>query len=185
MRLKRASTELQREKTTMKRSSEAQLANKGIVDLFSEHRLFHEMRDINYLIAKRAYQLFADRGFTDGHDLDDWLRAERELLHSAPVELRETDSEFILRAELPGFRKNEVTVAVAPLSVILTAEHEVDAEQRKAKKLYSEWRSNRVFRSLSLPAPVSPRKASKRLSNGMLEIKLPKPATGKDERLAA
>lgn len=168
-----------------KKSSEAQPANQGIVVLFSEHHLFHEMRDVRHLIARRAYQLFADREYTDGHDLDDWLRAERELLHSAPLELRETDSEFILRAELPGFRENEVTVAADPLSVIITAEHEVDAQQRKAKMLYSEWRSNRVFRSLSLPAPVNPRKASKRLSNGMLEIKLPKPATGKDERLAA
>ncbi len=169
----------------MKRSSEAQPANKRIIDLLSEHHLFHEMRDIHYLIARRAYQLFADRGFTDGHDLDDWLRAERELLHSAPVELRETDSEFILRAELPRFRENEVTVAAEPLRVIITAEHDGDAEQPKAKMLYSEWRSNRVFRSLSLPAPVDPRKARKRLSNGMLEIKLPKSATGKDERLAA
>lgn len=168
-----------------KRSSKAQLTNKEIIALFSEHHLFHEMRDVHHLIARWAYQLFADRGFVNGHDLDDWLRAERELLHPAPVELRETDSEFILRAELPGFRENEVTVAAEPLSVIITAEHEVDAEQRKAKMLYSEWRSNRVFRSLSLPAPVNPRKASKRLSNGMLEIKLPKPATGKDERLAA
>jgi HSP20 family protein len=169
----------------MKRGSEPQLANKGIVALFSEHHLFDEMRDVRHLIARRAYQLFADRGSTDGHDLDDWLRAERELLHSAPVELRETDSEFILRAELPGFRENEVTVAAEPLSVIITAEHEVDAKQQTAKMLYSEWRSNRVFRSLNLPAPVNPRKASKRLSNGVLEIKLPKPATGKDERLAA
>lgn len=169
----------------MKRSSELQLANKGIVALFPEHHLFHEMRDVHHLIAQRAYQLFADHGSRDGHDLDDWLRAERELFHSAPVELRETDSEFIVRAELPGFRENEVTVAAEPLNVLITAEHEVDAEQRKAKMLYSEWRSNRVFRSLSLPAPVNPRKASKRLSNGMLEIKLPKSATGKDEPLAA
>ena len=168
-----------------KRSSKAQLTNKEIIVLFSEHHLFHEMRDVHHLIARWAYQLFADRGFVNGHDLDDWLRAERELLHPAPVELRETDSEFILRAELPGFRENEVTVAAEPLSVLITAEHEVDAEQRKAKMLYCEWRSNRVFRSLSLPTPVNPRKATLRLSNGMLEIKLPKSATGKDERLAA
>jgi HSP20 family molecular chaperone IbpA len=172
-----------------KRSSEAQLVNKGIVVLFSEHHLFHEMRDVRHLIARRAYQLFADRGFADGHDLDDWLRAERELLHSAPLELRETDSEFILRAELPGFRENEVTVAADPLSVIIMAEHEaeheVDSEQRKAKMLYSEWRSNRVFRSLSLPVPVNPRKASMRLSNGLLEIKLTKSVIEKSGRLAA
>ena len=31
------------------------------------------------IIAQRAYALYLARGCEDGHDLDDWLRAEREL----------------------------------------------------------------------------------------------------------
>jgi len=34
-------------------------------------------------IARRAYELYMQRGGEDGHDLEDWLQAERELL-SAP-----------------------------------------------------------------------------------------------------
>jgi hypothetical protein len=34
------------------------------------------------LIALHAYWLFLDRGCVHGHDLDDWLMAERELLKS-------------------------------------------------------------------------------------------------------
>jgi hypothetical protein len=30
------------------------------------------------LIARAAYQLAAERGFTPGHDVDDWLAAERQ-----------------------------------------------------------------------------------------------------------
>jgi Protein of unknown function (DUF2934) len=30
-------------------------------------------------IARRAFELYCDRGREDGHDLDDWLTAEREL----------------------------------------------------------------------------------------------------------
>ena len=30
-------------------------------------------------IARRAYELYLERGATDGHDLNDWLSAEREL----------------------------------------------------------------------------------------------------------
>ncbi len=30
-------------------------------------------------IAERAYQLYMERGASDGRDLDDWLEAEREL----------------------------------------------------------------------------------------------------------
>jgi hypothetical protein len=31
------------------------------------------------LIARRAYQLYQDRGGAHGHDREDWLQAEREL----------------------------------------------------------------------------------------------------------
>jgi Protein of unknown function (DUF2934) len=30
-------------------------------------------------IARRAFELYCDRGRKDGHDVDDWLTAEREL----------------------------------------------------------------------------------------------------------
>jgi hypothetical protein len=30
-------------------------------------------------IAQRAYELYCARGREDGHDLDDWLEAERDL----------------------------------------------------------------------------------------------------------
>ena len=33
------------------------------------------------LIRKRAYQLFEARGRHQGHELDDWLQAEREIKH--------------------------------------------------------------------------------------------------------
>jgi hypothetical protein len=34
-------------------------------------------------IARRAYELFLERGGTHGHDVEDWLQAERELLDAA------------------------------------------------------------------------------------------------------
>jgi hypothetical protein len=30
-------------------------------------------------IARRAFELYCERGREDGHDVDDWLNAEREL----------------------------------------------------------------------------------------------------------
>ena len=38
------------------------------------------MIPIEQQIQKRAYELYEQRGRTDGHDLDDWLQAEQELL---------------------------------------------------------------------------------------------------------
>lgn len=37
-------------------------------------------------IASRAYELFVERGRAHGHDLDDWLAAERELMRRGTSE---------------------------------------------------------------------------------------------------
>ena len=34
-------------------------------------------------IARRAFELYCERGRADGHDVDDWLNAERELQEAA------------------------------------------------------------------------------------------------------
>ena len=36
--------------------------------------------DRHVLIAKRAYELYGERGYRDGSTFDDWLEAEREVL---------------------------------------------------------------------------------------------------------
>jgi hypothetical protein len=44
----------------------------------------HPRRDpITEAIAWRAFELFLARGGQDGHDLDDWLQAEREFKNAA------------------------------------------------------------------------------------------------------
>lgn len=40
--------------------------------------------DLQVLIAKRAQELYVGRGCRDGHALDDWLEAEREVLSQIP-----------------------------------------------------------------------------------------------------
>jgi len=40
--------------------------------------------DLHVLIAKRAYELYGERGYRDGSAFDDWLEAEREVLSQIP-----------------------------------------------------------------------------------------------------
>ena len=40
--------------------------------------------DLQALIAKRAFELYSERGYRDGSALDDWLDAEREILSQIP-----------------------------------------------------------------------------------------------------
>ena len=36
-------------------------------------------------IRQRAYELYAERGFEHGHDMDDWLQAEAEVMSRKPI----------------------------------------------------------------------------------------------------
>ena len=42
-------------------------------------------------IAARAYQLYIERGRTDGHDVDDWMQAEYELMQLPVRKLAELE----------------------------------------------------------------------------------------------
>lgn len=39
-----------------------------------------DSQDVQTRIARRAYELFEERGREHGHDQEDWLRAEQEIL---------------------------------------------------------------------------------------------------------
>jgi hypothetical protein len=36
-------------------------------------------------IARRAFELYCERGYQHRHDVDDWLQAEREILLAEPA----------------------------------------------------------------------------------------------------
>ncbi len=42
-------------------------------------------------IARRAYSLYLGRNSEDGHDVEDWLQAERELRDGIPLKVQEAD----------------------------------------------------------------------------------------------
>ncbi len=41
--------------------------------------------DLNALIARRAYALYEQRGYVHGYDVEDWLRAEKEVMMQVSV----------------------------------------------------------------------------------------------------
>ena len=49
--------------------------------------------DVRERVNRRAYENFVDRGAVHGHDLDDWLQAERELSAEPPLRADSSRSE--------------------------------------------------------------------------------------------
>jgi len=147
--------------------------------LSADDPFFERVQEINDLIAHRAHELFESSGFTHGHELEDWLRAESEILHPIPLEITETETELTVLAEVPGFSEKDLEVRVEPRCLFITGKRQEASERTEGKTIYSERHSKQIFRVLDLPARVDPEGVKATLSDGLLEVKLLKTAAGK------
>lgn len=96
------------------------------------------------------------------------------------VNIRETDEEIALHCDLPGVEKQDVQVEVRDNTLVLSG-------QRKASKedgwLRQEAFSGAFYRAFTLPAEVQASKVSAVMTNGVLEIRLPKAEQAKPHRV--
>lgn len=148
--------------------------------------LFSKMSEWSTRIARRAYDFFAASGFTNGHDLDDWLKAEGELLQPVRLDVKDAKDEFIVIADVPGFDAKELDIHVNGSHLVIEGKHErTQQTKEKEGKTVSESESRQIYRALDLPAPILADKAHAELKNGVLELKLPKAAKPKHITVAA
>ena len=135
--------------------------------------IFKEIDEIADQIRVRAYNLFANRGFTAGHEVEDWLTAEQEICWPT-AELVEEDDEFEVKVALAGFEPDEISLTATPREVIVKASHKGERKEDDEKVHWSEFRSNKVYRRIALPSDVDVAKVKAEFENGMLEIEAPK-----------
>jgi HSP20 family protein len=149
--------------------------------------LFKEMAEWSNRIAKRAYEFFANSGFTNGHDLDDWFKAEEELLKPVALDVKDSKDEFVVTAEVPGFDAKDLHVHLNDSHLVIEGKHETSEEkkEKEGKAIYSKRKSQQIYRTIELPAPVVADRAQAELKNGILELKLPKVDKIKQIKVAA
>jgi len=90
------------------------------------------------------------------------------------VDITEDDKEYLVKAELPDLKKEEVKVTVENGELTISGERKIEKEE-KNKKFHRIERSYGSFvRSFTLPEGVSGDKVNADFKNGLLEIHLPK-----------
>jgi HSP20 family protein len=100
------------------------------------------------------------------------------------VDLVETDESLVLRADLPGLDKDDVTIEVKDDVLTLSGERRGEHEE-KAEGYYRVERAfGRFSRSLTLPQGVEPDSIDAEFTDGVLEIRIPKPEERKPHRVA-
>ena len=134
-------------------------------------------------IAHRAYEIFEGNGKLFGHELEDWFKAESELLHPVHLRMAEEAGKLTVEAEVPGFDAKDLEVSLEPSRLTISGKKETKDEQKKGKTIYQEQCCSQLRRVVDLPAEVDSSKATASLKNGLLEINLPKLAKAATTRV--
>jgi HSP20 family protein len=121
-------------------------------------------------VRRRAFDLFEQRGRELGRDIDDWLKAEHEILGWPAAELSEKNANYEMDMKLPGFDPKEVEVTVTPTEIIVHAATKHQKKTEDAHVLWSEFSSDDVYRRFELPAAIDVDKTTATLDNGMLHV---------------
>ena len=121
-------------------------------------------------VRRKAFDLFEQRGYQLGHELEDWFKAEHAVFGWPAAELVEKNGKYEAQITLPGFDPKEVQVTVTPSEIIVHAETKHEKKIEEPNVLWTEFGSNDVYRRFELPARIDVDKTSATLDNGMLHI---------------
>ena len=95
-----------------------------------------------------------------------------------PVNLYENDADWVLTAEIPGLRSEELAVSVDGNRVILRGERKIEIPNQPGTSVHRRERQAGIFRrTFELPAEPESDKIEATYRDGVLRVRLPKPAT--------
>lgn len=93
------------------------------------------------------------------------------------VDVTETGAAYVVSADLPGVKKEDIQVAIDGNQVTLSAELKREKEVAEGDRLLHVERSTgKASRSFTLPQELDEAKAEARFRDGVLELTLPKKA---------
>jgi len=100
------------------------------------------------------------------------------------MDVSEQPKSFLVHAELPGVKKEDIHVQVDGNQVSITAEVKQEKEVREGERvLRAERYFGQVSRTFQLAQEINDSEASARFNDGILELTLPKKAASASKRL--
>jgi len=98
------------------------------------------------------------------------------------VEVSERNGNYVVCAELPGLKPDEVKVEVTEDALILEGERKFEHEEDQGGVRRSERRYGHFYRAIPLPEGVNPEQIRARFENGVLEVTVPQPQQQSNRR---
>jgi HSP20 family protein len=140
---------------------------------------WHRARDVHAMQNEMSRLL---DGFLRGGMPD--MGARRRDSWTPAVDIYEGDEAFTLKAELPGFSKDDVQVEIKDNRLTLKGERKRETDVKEAQYHRVERVYGAFQRSIKLPAVVDAEKAEAIFKDGVLKLTLPKAEKAKPKQIS-
>ena len=125
---------------------------------------FREMEDLLDRYARSSRRSLTKK---DGENMNygDWMPA---------VDIQEKDGEYIIKAEIPGVKKDDVSVSIENGVLTIKGEKKIVKEEKDKKNHLIECSYGSFIRSFTLPIGTSSDKIDANYRDGILTLVVPK-----------
>ncbi len=113
------------------------------------------------------------------------VRRDADSPVSIKVDVTESDKGYVVHAEVPGVRKDDIHVTIEGNQVSISAEVKRETEKKDGERiLRSERYYGSSYRSFVLPTEIDEARSEAKYDNGVLELTLAKKAAVTGRKLA-
>ena len=133
-------------------------------------------------LADEMDRMFGDFGFARRPMASLWREAGADVW-TPDVEILQKDNELTIRADLPGLKKDEVSVEVSDSAVTIQGERKREHKEEREGYYRSERSYGSFYRVIPLPEGAMTDQAKAQFHDGVLEITMPAPPSQRGRRL--
>jgi HSP20 family protein len=109
-------------------------------------------------------RITTNEGNGRGNEQSSWMPA---------IEVEQREGKYLIRAELPGLKPDDVNVEVTDDAVVISGERKEERDVERGGVHVTERRYGQFYRSIPLPDGAQTDQVRARFENGVLEITVP------------
>lgn len=99
------------------------------------------------------------------------------------VDIRETDNSYEIKADLPGVKKEDISIDIGDNTLTISGERKFEEQEKKKDYIRIERSYGSFSRSFALPQNVDSAKIKAKYKEGILDLTLPKKEEAKPKKI--
>ena len=99
------------------------------------------------------------------------------------IDLYEKDNEYVVEAELPGLKQNEINVSMEDDILTISGERKREKEVKRENFYRSERSYGKFVRRIALPQDADKEKVKASYKDGVLKVSIPKSEEAKPKKI--